>query len=247
MIKKIFFRIAIILAIAFIGVGVWMSNPYSYQEDVVAQALISSDEVMVKTEPWLTFTPKEMANDTGIIFYPGGKTTADTFAPVMRQYAERGYLSIITPMPLKTAFLGIKKADDVIAAYPAIKQWFIVGHSLGGVGASEYVKNADLSKVKGLIFWASYAASDISELPISVLSISASKDLQSTPEKIQLNKVKLPSNSHFVEIEDGNHWQFGYYHEENNEQSSLKDFVSQQNAILMNTLEFIEEKSVLPH
>ncbi|WP_339719562.1 alpha/beta hydrolase [uncultured Paraglaciecola sp.] len=148
-------------------------------------------------------------------------------------------ITVIVPMPLNTAFLGINKADNVLAAFPQIKQWVIAGHSLGGVGAAEYIKGADLTKMKGLLLLASYPASDISALDVAVMSISGSKDLQSTPEKIALNKPKLPTNTQYVVIENANHWQFGSFAPENTLQHGLISPEAQAELAFKKSLEFL--------
>ncbi|WNC72170.1 alpha/beta hydrolase [Thalassotalea psychrophila] len=239
MIKKLL-KWTIITFILVVGTtAIWMSVPFDYQQQVTEQSLSSSDTVTVSTGDFIEFKPAFKAT-VGIIFYPGGKTTASTFAPLMHEFARQGFYSAITPMPLKTAFLGIDKANDVIAANPTIKHWYIAGHSLGGVAAAEYVKTSPQS-VKGLLLWASYPGSDISNLSIAVHSLSAGKDLQSTPDKIAINKVKLPTHTVYQVIENANHWQYGHYQDDLNEQQGLISRAEQQQKVVVATVEFIEQ------
>ena len=44
----------------------------------------------------------------------------------------------IVPMKDMLAFNGVERADDVMAAEPAINSWFLGGHSMGGVSAVRY-------------------------------------------------------------------------------------------------------------
>ncbi|MDF3125303.1 alpha/beta hydrolase [Rheinheimera sp. 1928-s] len=240
MLKKIVLAIVALLVVVVTGTLAWMSIPFAYHKDETATALISSDQVRVSQGDFISFQPVQTAPVKGILFYPGGKTSAETFAPLMRRFAEQGYLAVIVPMPFNTAFLGIDKADDVVAAYPAIQQWVIAGHSLGGVAAVEYVKTADLSRFKGLLLLASYPASDISQLGIAVKSISASKDLQSTPQKINDNKAKLPVNTDYVVIENANHWQFGSFAAEDEQQQGLLSPSEQAEQVFARSLAFLQ-------
>ncbi|TKB46050.1 alpha/beta hydrolase [Thalassotalea mangrovi] len=238
MIKKIVISLALLVVIACVGVGTWMSVPFPYQQDVAEKALVSDADMHVLSEPWLQFQPSEGNPTTGLIFYPGGKTPASVFAPLMREIAANGYLTVSVPMPLNTAFLGIDKAQEVINANPEVQRWVIAGHSLGGVGASEYVKQAD-EKVKGLLLYASYPASDISGLTIEVLSIYGSADQQSTPEKIKSYQDLLPSTAQYREIQGADHWQFGAYQPSLSAGVATISHQAQQSAIMRATLEFL--------
>lgn len=240
MLKKIVLGIVAVLVLAVAGTLGWMSIPFAYQQEETAAALRSDDKVHVIQDEFISFTPAQSTPDKGIVFYPGGKTSAATFAPLMRRFAEQGYLAVIVPMPFNTAFLGISKADQVVAAFPAVQHWVIAGHSLGGVAASEYVKNADLSRFKGLLLLASYPASDISQLAIAVKSISGSKDSQSTPQKINDNKPKLPSATDYVVLENANHWQFGSFAAEHTTEQGLISASEQAEQVFRQSLAFLQ-------
>jgi pimeloyl-ACP methyl ester carboxylesterase len=241
MIKKLILAFIALVALLFAGVAVWMSVPFSYQKDLTAAALQSDQTISVALSPWLSFRPTSTEPSEGIIFYPGGKTAPDTFAPVMRALAKEGYLAVIVPMPLNTAFLGIDQAAEVMAANPQIKGWHLVGHSLGGVAAAEFAKtHAD--RLASLIFWASYPASDLHSLPIATVSIAAALDAESTPEKIALNKPKYPAATLFIEMPAANHWQYGYFADSLNTESNLRDRQSQIDELLQHTLTFIRQQ-----
>ena len=238
MIKKLLLIIIGLLLLLIGGVAAWMSVPFAYQRDLTAQALTSDDSVQVATARWLSFTPAHKVVTQGVILYPGGKTASETFAPVMRQLAAEGVLTVIVPMPLNTAFLGIDKAQAVMDAYPEISQWYLIGHSLGGVAAAEFAKKQP-ARLSGLIFWASYPASDLSTLPLPTLSIAAALDSQSTPEKIASNRPKFPANTRFIEMAAANHWQYGHFADSRNTEPALRSRQSQLAELLAHTLAFI--------
>jgi len=240
MLKKIMLSIVAVLVLAVAGTLGWMSVPFAYQHEATASALVSTEQVQVIQDEFISFAPVHSTPDKGILFYPGGKTSAATFAPLMRRFAEQGYLAVIVPMPFNTAFLGISKADQVVAAFPAVQHWVIAGHSLGGVAAVEYVKSADLSRFKGLLLLASYPASDISQLAIAVKSISGSQDSQSTPQKINDNKPKLPSATDYVVIDNANHWQFGSFAAEHSTEQGLISATDQAEQVFRQSLTFLQ-------
>lgn len=63
----------------------------------------------------------------------------------------------------------------------------------------------------GLVLFGSYCASDLSGSDLAALSILASEDGLSTPQKIDEAAHLLPAETIFVVIEGGNHAGFGAY------------------------------------
>jgi hypothetical protein len=159
---------------------------------------------------WYVFQPAQ-PTDTGFIFYPGGLVDPAAYAPLMKLLSEQGIMTVIVPMPLDLAVFGVNKANDVIAAYPDIKQWIIGGHSLGGSMAAEFVKG-NPTAVKGLTFLASYPAdsTNLSALPIEATSIYGTNDGVAR-NVFNESLVRLPAGTPLVIIEGGNHAQFGHY------------------------------------
>lgn len=241
MLKKLLWGLLALLLLATLAVAVWMSIPFAYQLDRTQQALLSDDAVLVSQTPWYQFVPKAQQPTDGVIFYPGGKTAPETFAPVMRHFAEQGMLAVIVPMPLNTAFLGVNKADAVMAAYPAIERWHLIGHSLGGVAAAAYA-NRQPEQLSSLLFWASYPASDLSALTVPTLSLSAALDSQTTPEKIQAYRQRFPANTLFMELPAANHWQYGYFADALNTESGLQSRNKQIEQLVAHSLAFIHSQ-----
>lgn len=66
--------------------------------------------------------------------------------------------------------------------------------------------------IGGIVFWASYPADNtLKGKNIKVLSIYGSKDGLSTTREIESSRNLLPTDAIFVQIEGGNHSQFGSY------------------------------------
>lgn len=90
------------------------------------------------------------------------------YAPVARDIAAAGYLTVIDPMPLNLAVLDLQGAGDIIAGFPDITSWAIGGHSLGGAMAAEFAfRNPGV--VDGLALWAAFPAanSDLSTFDLA--------------------------------------------------------------------------------
>ena len=151
-------------------------------------------------------------------------------------------------MPSNLAVFGINKGMSVIKNNPDITLWITGGHSLGGTMAAELANN-NPSSFKGLIFIASYPASNIlKNWNGAVLSVHASKDGLSTRAKIEKYKVDLPaakvmandqdfsmplqSKTHYFEIIGGNHGQFGNYGIQAGDSIAVISRENQQNQLI---------------
>nr|MDO8109470.1 alpha/beta hydrolase [Candidatus Sigynarchaeota archaeon] len=231
-----------IIIFAFLGGGllgfvIWAETPNPPMVEAL-QALISDAQVIVSTDPYITFTPAGVNATTGFIIYPGGRVDPRSYAPAARDVAAAGYLVIITSMPLNLAVFGINKAGEAIASHPQVLTWAVGGHSLGGVMAAQYASSAPAS-VAGIVFWASYPANNMSTTSLHVLSISGTEDGLSTPAKINASHASLPASTTYVAIAGGNHGQFGWYGDQPGDNSATISRVAQQAAIVGATTTFL--------
>ncbi len=196
-----------VLAVTIVGFLAW-TRLARYPAFPEATALA---ETARTPQGWYAFQPAQPSG-TGLIFYPGGLVDPAAYAPLMKQLSDQGILSVIVPMPLDLAIFGVNKANDIIAAYPEIKHWIIGGHSLGGSMAAEFVKG-NPSAVEGIALIAAYPAdaTNLSALPLKVVTIHGSNDGLATEAKIQNSLKNLPANTKVISIEGGNHAQYGNY------------------------------------
>jgi len=235
--------ILIILAVLIGGFVIWANDALGPMPEAL-DALESDELVSVETDPWLIFTPTDNEPTTGFIFYPGGKVDYHSYAPQARDIAEAGYLVIIPEMPLNLAVFGANKADDIIAAYPEIDKWAIGGHSLGGAMAAKYVyDNPDA--MDGITFWAAYPAesNSLSDTAMPVSSIWGNQDGVATPEKIFASEPFLPATTTWVEIDGGNHAQFGWYGDQEGDNPATISREEQQAQTVQATVTLLEAMS----
>ncbi len=224
--------------IAFVIWALWTPTPMP--EAMVA--LQSDAAVTVELGDPITFTPAAAAPTCGFIFYPGGRVDYRSYAPAMRAIAEAGYFGAIPHMPLNLAVFSPNKAAQVIAAHPEIDRWVVGGHSLGGAMAASYLYN-NPEGAQGLALWASFPAgssplADRNELAAS--SISGSLDGLATPDEIQASVPLLPPQTEFVEIQGGNHAQFGWYGSQNGDNPATITREEQQAQAIAATLRTLE-------
>jgi hypothetical protein len=162
---------------------------------------------------YYAFEPQGKEPTVGFIIYPGGLVEPAAYAPAAHALADKGYLTVIVKMKNDIAIgQNALRANRVINDYPGIAKWVIGGHSLGGVGASDYVRQFT-ENIVGVVLWASYTAEAfrIDDKDIPVISIYGTNDGVSTFEELQDAAGYLPPDTQWVPIEGGNHTQFGWY------------------------------------
>jgi hypothetical protein len=149
------------------------------------------------------------ASGEGLVFIPGAKV--DPYAYLYKlsgAVEESGLTVVITKPTLNLAFFDQRPLSTFTEAAPGVTDWFVGGHSLGGVRACQW---ADSEDVAGLVLFGSYCANDLSQSGLPVLSIGGSNDGLSTPAKIEDASGRLPANTEFVELDGANHADFGDY------------------------------------
>jgi dienelactone hydrolase len=238
---KIISLIALLIVIAF--AANWLLTSYKPTEDTIA-VFSSSNTVEVSKDKYITFMPRDKSPETALIFYPGGKVSPEAYAPLCNKIAAQGYMVVIVPMPLNLAILNSESAEQVIKAYPDIKNWAIGGHSLGGVMAATFAKkHSDL--VKGLALYASYPQDkdDMSDTGLKVLSIWGSEDGCADISKITAAQSLVPADSVFKEISGGNHAQFGNYGFQKGDKEPKIPALDQQSLTVQYTASLLDDIS----
>ena len=193
-----------------IGCGIYISDYYHAQEEAVKSMQMKEAEVKaIEIEgEQIIFAPDDPK--AGLIFYPGGKVEAESYAPLLAALAREGILTVLVPMPAKLAVLDSDAAEGVVEHYDEIEEWYMAGHSLGGSMAAAYLKK-NKEAYEGLILLGSYSTADFSESDLSVLSIYGSEDGVMNHEKYEKNKKNLPGDFTEFVIDGGCHAGFGMY------------------------------------
>ena len=204
-----------LIGIVLAGVLIWGVQWATYVRPPLPEAVeaLQSDELVAVTDtPWLTFTPQHNLQETGFIFYPGGRINPRGYSTLMRPISEEGYLVVVPTMPINMAIFNSNIADEIIAAHPEIKHWVIGGHSVGGTAAAQYTFSHP-EQIAGLAIWSSYPAdgSVISGLDIPVILMYGGNETRVTDESVGVRKHLLPLDTRYIKIEGGDHHQFGSY------------------------------------
>ncbi|MBE5899333.1 MAG: hypothetical protein E7279_06990 [Lachnospiraceae bacterium] len=206
--------VAIILfALNYILLKIYAGEYYRASEEAIETVQESNDLIEIKkskagANEVIVFAPKNPV--AGLIFYPGGKVQYEAYAPLLRKCAEKGIFCVLVHMPDNLAVLDMNAARDVIANNPDIHEWYIAGHSLGGVMSAEYIAEHP-NALKGIVLLGSYTTADLSNYNIKKLSIYGTEDKVLNLESYNNAKKNLGEDYVEIVIPGGCHSYFGDY------------------------------------
>lgn len=149
------------------------------------------------------------SKDKALVFYQGAKVEYTAYAELMSQIAEEGMDCFLLELPYNMAILDVNAAESVMNSYN-YDEWYLGGHSLGGVAASTCAsKNSE--QIDGVLFLASYATKDMSETDLKILSIYGSEDAVLKIDSMEQADSLMPKEFKKECIKGGNHAGFGNY------------------------------------
>lgn len=180
------------------GAFFWYVSDYYRAEDVALEVMAQGSGITVQDN--LTILSPAEPTDTAIIFYPGAKVEAEAYLPLLDQIRQTGVTCILVHMPFHMAIFDADAAEEVIAQFSEIRHWYMAGHSMGGAMASKFAADHP-GQVDGLILMGAYIYGNYPEE--KTLTIYGSLN-QSVEDHIDYTE-------NIVEIEGGNHAQFGNY------------------------------------
>jgi len=197
--------VIVLLAVAFL----FYANLVMRGEREQALLAWENEEISItSTDQSIVMEPAAGGTGQGLLFIPGAKVDPYAYLYKLSGVVESGVTVVITKPTLNLAFFDSRTLDDFAVDAPGVDEWYVGGHSLGGVKACML---ADSPEVSGLVLFGSYCANDLSGSSLEVLSIVGSNDGLSTPEKVSSAADELPSSTEYVTIEGGNHARFGDY------------------------------------
>ena len=189
----------LLAAVALAAAGFfWYVSDYYRADEIALEVLAQDSTIMVQDD--LTILSPSYPTDTAIIFYPGAKVEAEAYLPLLEQIRQTGVTCILVHMPFRMAILDANAAEEVMEQFPDIQHWYIAGHSMGGAMASQFAADHP-DEVDGLILLGAYIYGDYP--PEKALTVYGSLN-QSVEDHIDYTE-------NIVEIEGGNHAQFGNY------------------------------------
>lgn len=195
---RIALGIVVLLLALCAGAFFWYVSDYYRAEDVALDVLSQDSGLSVQDN--LTVLSPSVPSDTAIIFYPGAKVEAEAYLPLLEQIKQTGVTCILVHMPFRMAIFDANAAEDVMEQFPEIQHWYMAGHSMGGAMASQFASGHQ-DEIDGLILLGAYIYGDYPDE--KTLTVYGSLN-QSVEDRIDYTE-------NIVEIEGGNHAQFGNY------------------------------------
>ena len=190
--------IVLLILAVLTGAFFWYVADY-YPADEIALEVLAQDST-IEVQDDLTILSPSYPTDTAVIFYPGAKVEAEAYLPLLTKIRQTGVTCILVHMPFRMAIFDANAAEEVMEQFPDIQHWYIAGHSMGGAMASQFAASHP-DEVDGLILLGAYIYGDYP--PEKTLTVYGSLN-QSVEDHIDYME-------NVVEIEGGNHAQFGNY------------------------------------
>jgi len=227
---KVISIIIVAILIVLYGSFYFYTLDYYRADDIAIHTVNENPKSIITSKSITTFYPtKSNKEEIGIIFYPGGKVEAVSYAPLLKKLSDNGFMCVLAEMPFNLAVFNINIADSIIDKFPEIDYWFIAGHSLGGAMSSSYVKG-NSERLSGLILLGAYP---INGEDIATLAIYGSEDNG-------LDISKLSNTGNTIRIQGGNHAYFGNYGEQHGDGAASITREEQQSLTVKEITKFIE-------
>ncbi len=230
--KQLLFRaVGILLAVLVLLAGAFFLyvSDYYRAEDVALEVMNDGSGITVQDN--LTVLEPSQPGDTALIFYPGAKVEAEAYLPLLDQLRQNGLTCILVHMPFHMAIFDANAAQEVMAQFPQYSHWYIAGHSMGGAMASQFAADHP-EEVDGLILLGAYIYGDYP--PADTLTVYGSLN--------QSVEDKLDYTENVVEIQGGNHAQFGNYGPQKGDAPATISAEEQQAQTVDAILEFIQQR-----
>ena len=190
--------IVLLLLAILAGAFFWYVSDYYRAKDVALQVLAQDSGITVQDN--LTILSPSSPTDTAIIFYPGAKVEAEAYLPLLDQIRQIGVTCILVDMPFHMAIFDADAADQIMAQFPEFQHWYIAGHSMGGAMASKFASDHP-DQVDGLILMGAYIYGNYPDEKTLTIYGSLNQNVED----------HIDYTENIVEIEGGNHAQFGNY------------------------------------
>jgi hypothetical protein len=169
-------------------------------------------------------------SSTGVILYGGAMVDPRSYSPLARTLQRRYGFTVAVPVfdrdlawDYRSCSTG--RVELARAQFPHVDRWVLAGHSFGAIAASldlwQLYSSADEESLRGtgvggMVFMAADPRGDLgcgslnfsqADLPFSSLTGTRDEVLNFT--RYNDNRGNLPPTTFFLEVEGGNHGQYG--------------------------------------
>ena len=216
--------IAVLAVLA--GTFIVYTGDYYRADDAALTALRSGGGVRVDQTGY-GYRFDGPSDDAALVFYPGGRVEAESYAPFLRRLAASGVDVCLVNMPFRLALFGIDSADAVMARYD-YPRWYVGGHSLGGAMAAVYAAHHG-EALAGVVLCAAYPTRALNGHMTEIL-VYGSEDGVLNRRRLEEGRACAPEAYFEYVIEGGNHAQFGNYSAQKGDGAATISAEAQQRA-----------------
>ncbi len=164
------------------------------------------DELEVKKKNYWLYGD----SGVGFMFFTGAKVKETGYAYIAHLLHEKGHTVVIPHEPFTMSAFRTKRKIEILKDHPEINKWILIGHSLGGMPVTRIASEAP-EYLTGIVYLASYATSDLSNLDFPALRITAENDGVMNNDRMSSYEKNLPAGSETVVLEGAIHRGFGSY------------------------------------
>ena len=175
----------------------------------------------------VVLAPATAQSTRGLLYFPGAKVDPYSYLYPFLEVAAGGVTVVIVEPALNMALFDTRDFATLTGSHPAIQDWAIAGHSLGGVRACMLANDP---QVHTLLLFASFCAEDLTTANLEVIQVLGDADgLIDEVTRLEAQSL-LPVGRYLtITIPGANHASFGTYGPQPGDgESSLTDAQMQE-------------------
>ena len=137
-IGRIALAVVVVLVLVVVVFLVWAHTVLAGERPASLEAWRDPDVTIRHTDASFVIEPAEGGSDVGLVFIPGAQVDPAAYLwKLSGIVAETGATVVITEPTLNLAFFDTRPLSTFTADAPDVAEWYVGGHSLGGVRACQ--------------------------------------------------------------------------------------------------------------
>jgi len=197
------------LLVTILGFLTWLHVVFPAERAATLEVYRDDRVLVTEDSDLIVMTPVTATSSSGVLYFPGARVDPYSYLYPLSELAATGTTVVIMKPTLNMALFDQRDLAALTSPAPHITSWTLAGHSLGGVRACMLASNP---KVSALVLFASYCATDISNLELDVVVVTGDQDGLLNQEALRDSLALLPPDRfERILIKGANHASFGTY------------------------------------